>query len=117
MLRPLLLFLALGTAASAQAQSTMPTTSKAIAATSDIPMADYLGLLTQISPAAREGAELYLQAFEQRCRRRLTVAELRRAVSEGNGDPVLMGLIRASQLGDANVKADLAKRVECGGRR
>ena len=32
-------------------------------AAEDVPMDDYLGLLAQISPAAREGAQGYLQAF------------------------------------------------------
>lgn len=81
---------------------------------SDIPMADYLALLAQIAPAAREGAEAYLQAFEQRCSRPLSPARLRRAMSEGNGDPVLMGMIRASQLRDANTVAELARRIDCG---
>ncbi|MDZ7855941.1 hypothetical protein [Sphaerotilus sp.] len=83
----------------------------------EIPMADYLGLLAQISPAAREGTELYLQAVERHCRRSLTTAELRRAMSDGSGDPVLMGLIRASQLRDAKAMAELGQRIECGGRR
>ena len=84
---------------------------------SDIPMADYLALLAQIAPAAREGAEVYLQAIERQCRRPLTSAELRRASSEGGGDPVLMGMIRASQLRDAKSVAELARRIDCGSRR
>lgn len=81
---------------------------------SEIPMADYLALLAQIAPAAREGAEAYLQAFEQRCGHALTTAQLRRAMSEGSGDPVLMGMIRARQLRDANTVGDLARRIDCG---
>ena len=65
------------------------------AAADDVPMDDYLGLLAQISPAAREGAQGYLQAFQRRCGRALTTQELRRAVSDGDGDPILMGMIRA----------------------
>ena len=61
----------------------------------------------------REGAEAYLQAFEQRCSRSLSSAQLRRAMSEGSGDPLLMGMIRARQLRDANAVADLARRIEC----
>lgn len=80
---------------------------------SDIPMADYLALLAQIAPAAREGAEVYLQAIERQCRRPLTSAELRRAISEGGGDPVLMGMIRASHLRDPNALAQLGQRVSC----
>ena len=79
----------------------------------EMPMADFLGLLAQIAPAAREGAEAYMQAFEQRCGRALRTAELRRAMSEGDGDPVLMGMIRASQLRDAKAFADLGQRLVC----
>ena len=51
-----------------------------------MPMADYLALLAQIAPAAEEGAKAYLQAFGQRCSRRLATADLRRAMSDGDGD-------------------------------
>jgi gamma-glutamyl:cysteine ligase YbdK (ATP-grasp superfamily) len=79
----------------------------------DIPMDDYLALLAQISPAAREGAQAYLQAVQQRCSRTLTTAQLRRAVSEGDGDPILMGMIRASQLQDGASLRQLAQRIAC----
>jgi hypothetical protein len=79
----------------------------------DIPLDDYLALLSQISPAARDGAQAYLQAFQQRCGRSLTTAQLRRAVSEGDGDPVLMGMIRASQLQDGAAIQRLAQRIAC----
>ena len=83
----------------------------------DVPMDDYLGLLAQISPAAREGAEGYLQAFQRRCGRALTTQELRRAVSDGDGDPVLMGMIRAnhpSQQAQRDVTLQqLAQRIRC----
>ena len=65
-------------------------------AADDVPIDDYLGLLAQISPAARDGAQSYLQAFQRRCGRALTTQELRRAVSDGDGEPVLMGMIRAN---------------------
>ncbi|MBI5721059.1 MAG: hypothetical protein HZC37_25575 [Burkholderiales bacterium] len=81
--------------------------------TSEVPMGDYLALLEQIAPAARAGADAYLRAYEQHCRRPLTSAALRRAMSEGSGDPVLMGMIRASELRDASGVADLARRVDC----
>jgi hypothetical protein len=93
-----------------------PPSSPALAASQpadEMPMADYLGLLAQIAPAAREGAEAYLQAFQQRCGRPLTAVELRRAMSEGDGDPVLMGMIRASQLRDPKAVADLRQRLTC----
>lgn len=79
----------------------------------DMPMADYLGLLAQIAPAAQDGARAYLNGFQQRCGRPLRSAELRRAMSEGDGDPILMRMIRASQLGDATALGQLAQRIEC----
>ena len=83
----------------------------------DVPMNDYLGLLAQISPAAREGAQSYLQASQRRCGRVLTTQELRRAVSDGDGDPVLMGMIRAnhpSQQAQRDVTLQqLAQRIRC----
>lgn len=79
----------------------------------EMPMADYLALLAQIAPAAREGAEAYLQAVQQQCRKTLTSAQLRRALSEGSGDSVLMGMIRASQLRDAKSMAALTQRLDC----
>jgi hypothetical protein len=83
----------------------------------DIPMSDYLGLLAKIAPAARDGAEAYLQAHQRRCGRRVTAAELRRAMADGQGDPVLMGMIRASELRDPKAINDLAGRIHCGARR
>jgi hypothetical protein len=53
----------------------------ALPITDDMPLADYLGLLAQISPAAHEGAQAYLQAFQQRCGRPVRTAELRRAMA------------------------------------
>lgn len=79
----------------------------------DMPLADYLALLAQIAPAAHEGAQAYLQAFRQRCGRPLRTAELRRAMSAGDGDPVLMGMVRASQLRDASGLVQLGQRVVC----
>ena len=79
----------------------------------DIPMADYLGLLAQIAPAAEEGARAYLQAYQQRCGRQLATADLRRAMSDGDGDPMLMAMIRASHLRDSATQAQLAQRIAC----
>jgi hypothetical protein len=79
----------------------------------DMPMADYLGLLAQIAPAAEQGAKAYLQAFRQRCGRPLSTTELRRAMSGGDGDPVLMGMIRASHQGGAATLAQLGSRIAC----
>ena len=78
-----------------------------------MPLPDYLGLLAQISPHAHEGAQAYLLAFQQRCGRPMQTAELRRAMSDGEGDPVLMGMIRASHLKDATALAQFGQRVAC----
>ena len=79
----------------------------------DMPMADYLGLLAQIAPAAEEGARAYLQAYQQRCGRQLATADLRRAMSDGDGDPMLMAMIRASHLSDSATLAQLGQRIAC----
>lgn len=76
-------------------------------------LADYLGLLAQISPAAQEGAQAYLEAFQRRCRRPMTTAELRRSMSQGKGDPVLMGMIRASHLRDTAARDQFVQQLRC----
>ncbi len=86
---------------------------RSVPITDDMTLADYLALLAQIAPPARDGAQAYLQAFQQRCGRQMKTAELRRAMSEGDGDPVLMGMIRASHLGDSNGIAQLGQRLVC----
>jgi hypothetical protein len=83
------------------------------AITDDMPMPDYLGLLAQISPAAQRGAQAYLLAFEQRCGRPLQTAQLRQAMAEGDGDPVLMAMIRASHLRDTSALGPLGQRIRC----
>jgi hypothetical protein len=65
-----------------------------------MPIEDYLALLARIAPAAHDGARAYRQAWQQRCGRSLTTAELRVAMAVGDGNPVLMGMIRASHLRD-----------------
>ncbi len=87
--------------------------SPSVPITDGMPLGDYLALLAQIATPARDGALAYLQAFQQRCGRQIKTAELRRAMSEGDGDPVLMGMIRASHLGDSNGVAQLGQRVVC----
>lgn len=79
----------------------------------DIPLGDYLGLLEQIAPAARQGAQTYLDAFRKRCGQTLTTAELRRAIAEQEGDPVLMQMIRASYLQDTAALSRLSGQVPC----
>ena len=109
--------LALATGLMANGSSAQTASGVTPTAAEDVPMADYLGLLAQISPAAREGAEGYLQAFQRRCARALTTQELRRAVSDGDGEPVLMGMILAnhpSQQAQRDVTLQqLAQRIRC----
>jgi len=83
------------------------------AITDDMPMPDYLGLLAQISPAAQRGAQAYLLAFERRCGRPLRTAQLRQAMADGDGDPVLMAMIRASLLRDTSALGPLGQRISC----
>jgi hypothetical protein len=82
-------------------------------ASGDIPLADYLGLLKQIAPAAESGARTYLAALRLRCGRALTTAELRQAVSEGEGNPALMGLIRAAHQKDSAARDRLVAQLPC----
>ena len=83
------------------------------AITDDMLMPDYLGLLAQISPAAQRGAQAYLLAFERRCGRPLRTAQLRHAMADGDGDPVLMAMIRASHLRDTSALVHLGQRISC----
>lgn len=117
-MRTIMLVLLSGFAALAQAQ-TSPARGPAAAQppADDMPLTDYLGLLEQIAPAARQGAEAYLDAFRHRCGRPLRVAELRRAFAEHGGDPRLMQMIRASYLRDADALARLAADLPCPGAR
>jgi hypothetical protein len=100
--------MAIAVASASAAPASVPPT-----AADDMPMADYLGLLARIAPAAEEGARSYLLAFQQRCGRHLATADLRRAMSDGDGDPVLMAMIRASHLRDAAALARLGPGVAC----
>jgi hypothetical protein len=97
---------------SAGAAPAAPASAPPIAA-EHMPMADYLGLLARIAPAAEDGARSYLQAYRQHCGRPLATADLRRAMSAGDGDPVLMAMIRASHLRDAAALARLGPSVAC----
>lgn len=82
-------------------------------ASGDMPLADYLGLLKQIAPAAESGARTYLAAMQLRCGRALTTAELRQALSEGEGNPALMGLIRAAHQKDSAARDRLVAQLPC----
>ena len=81
--------------------------------TGEMPIEDYLALLARIAPAAHDGARAYRQAWQQHCGRSLTTAELRVAMAVGDGNPVLMGMIRASHLRDAAALASLASQIDC----
>jgi hypothetical protein len=81
--------------------------------TAEMPIEDYLALLARIAPAAHDGARAYRQAWLQRCGRPLTAAELRMAMAVGDGNPVLMGMIRASHLRDPVALASLASQIDC----
>ncbi len=79
----------------------------------DVPIDTYLALLSQVAPPAREGAEAYITAFRARCGRPLRTVELRRAFAEGNGDPTLMAMIRASHQKDAAALQRLGAAMSC----
>lgn len=79
----------------------------------DMPMSDFLALLQQIAPAAADGAKAYLGAYRLQCGRTLSTAELRHALAREGGDPVLMGLIRASQQQDTATRNQLVRQIRC----
>ena len=96
-----------------------PVNAQPAAAGDNIPLADYLGLLRQIAPAAEDGARTYLAAVKLRCGRDLSTAELRGAMAHEGGDPVLMGLIRAAHLKDMATRQQFVAQIHCpaGGKR
>lgn len=61
----------------------------------------------------REGAKARPLVYRQRRERELTAQKLRRAIAKQHGDPVLMQMIRASYLGDAEALAGLAAHGPC----
>lgn len=79
----------------------------------DVPIDTYLAMLTQVAPAARDGAEAYMVAFNARCGRPIRAIELRRAFAEGAGNPVLMKMLRAAHLKDAAAVEQLGKQIVC----
>ena len=85
----------------------------AITVEGDMPMSDFLALLQQIAPAAADGAKVYLGAYRLQCRRMPNSAELRHALAREGGDPVLMGLIRASQQQDLAARNQLVRQIRC----
>jgi hypothetical protein len=80
----------------------------------DIALADYLGLLKQIAPAAEAGARDWLAAMQLRCGRIPPADALRRAISQDSGDTVLMGFIRAAAQQDTSARKALAAQIDCG---
>ncbi len=81
----------------------------------DIPLSTYLDALERIAPAARAGADAYLDAFRRRCGRALETVALRRAIADGFGDPVLMAMMRAAARHDAAALRRLSGSVSCDG--
>ena len=107
---PVLLLISLCGSAFAQAQGGR------VEFQDDVPIDTYLALLAQVAPPARDGAEAYMAAFRSRCGRSLRAVELRRALAEGNGDPVLMGMIRASHERDTAAIQRLGGSISCPGK-
>lgn len=105
MKRFILLFLAGSIAASSDAQQPEYQ--------NEISLESYLEALGRISPVAREGADRFLQAYQRKCGKALPVKALRRAVAEGDGDPVLMAMIRAAAQQDAGALRTLSGSVSC----
>ncbi len=79
----------------------------------DMPIESYLSLLSQVAPAARDGAEAYMAAFRKRCGRALKTVELRRAFSEGSGNPTLMAMVRATHQKDTAAVQRLGATIAC----
>ena len=78
-----------------------------------VPIDTYLALLSQVAPPARDGAEAYMTAFRSRCGRAMRTVELRRAFAQGNGDPVLMSMIRATHERDTAAVQRLGASISC----
>jgi len=79
----------------------------------DVPAEVYLSMLAQVAPPARDGAEAYMAAFKSRCGRAMRTVELRRAFAEGDGNPTLMAMVRASHQRDKVSLQRLAEQVSC----
>lgn len=82
--------------------------------TGNISLEEYLTTLGQINQAARVGAEVYLRVYQNRCGHPMGVGELRRAITDGNGDPVLMGIIHAAYHKDASTLRAMSTQISCG---
>lgn len=108
MRRTLLLMVVFFSASTAPAQRQTPTPLQ-----DDVPLDAYLDALAQISPAAREGAAAYLDTFRRRCGRPLKTVELRQAIADGAGDPVLMTMMRAAFQRNPATLQHLSDAVSC----
>jgi hypothetical protein len=95
------------------AQVTAQAQGDALVIEGDLPIGPYLSLLSQVAPAARDGAEAYMAAFRKRCGRGLATVELRRAFAEGSGDPTLMAMIRATHQKDTAAVQRLGATIAC----
>ncbi|HEX7647283.1 MAG TPA: hypothetical protein VF450_07745 [Noviherbaspirillum sp.] len=82
----------------------------------DVPLSAYLDALERIAPAARIGADAYLDAFRRRCGHALETVALRRAIADGSGDPVLMAMMLAASRHDTASLRRLSGSVSCDGR-
>lgn len=83
--------------------------------TEDVSIDTYLSLLSQVAPAARDGAEAYLAAYEARCGRPMRALQLRQAVAAGSGHPTLMAMVRAAHARNAAALQRLRHSVVCEG--
>ena len=79
----------------------------------DVPIENYLALLAQVAPPARDGAEAYMAAFQTRCGRALKTVELRKAFAQGSGDPTLLAMVRASHARDRAEIQRLGANIDC----
>jgi len=110
---PLLVAASLLILGSANVQAQTSPARGPLAASADMPMEDYLGLLRQIAPAAEMGARQYLATVRLRCGRALATQELRLALGQDGGNPQLMALIRASQMQDEAARMQAIGQIRC----
>jgi len=81
----------------------------------DVSLDTYLAMLSRVSPVARDAADAYMAAFAKRCGRALQPLELRKAFAEGNGNPSLLAMIRATATKDADAVQRAAASIGCAG--
>lgn len=81
----------------------------------EVTMDEFMAVLAQMPPAVAQAAQEYRDAYQVRCGRPLRVLELRRAFSDGDGDPTLMGMITATHRRDEARVRQLAGQLTCKG--